>query len=65
MSLYFIPFARPQCCVGSNPEDPLLPAPIRVATKPTARSSKKSRNVFYNDRGHPYESEAYISSYIT
>jgi hypothetical protein len=59
MSLHFIPFARPQCCVGSNPEDPSQPAPIRVAPKPTARSSKKSRNVFYDNRGHPDESEAY------
>jgi hypothetical protein len=36
----------------SQPLSALLP-------KPTARSSKKSRNVFYDDRGHPYESEAY------
>ena len=59
MSLYSIPFARPQCCVGSNPEDPLLQAPIRVAPKPTARSAKKSHNVFYDKRRHPDESEAY------
>jgi len=59
MSLYSITFARPQCCVGSNPEDPSLQAPIRVAPKPTACSAKKSCNVFYDNRGHPDDSEAY------
>ena len=58
-SLHFIPFARPRCLVGSTPEDPLHPAPICVAPKPTACSSKKSCNVFYNNRGHPDKSEDY------
>ena len=45
------------CFVGDNPVDTSVRAPIRVAPKPAARSSKKSRNVFYNDRGHPDESD--------
>ena len=35
--------------------------PIRVAPKPKSRANKKARNVFYDDRGHPDESDAYDS----
>jgi hypothetical protein len=36
-----------------------LPSPIRVAPKTKPRSRKKARNVFYDDRGFPDESDAY------
>ena len=47
------------CFVSYNPVDTSVRAPIRVAPKPAARSSKKSRNVFYDDRGHPDESDEF------
>ena len=36
-----------------------LPFPIRVVHKPALCAKKKARNVFYNDRGFPDESDAY------
>ncbi len=46
--------------VSASPVIPTeLPAPIRVAPKPAMCSKKKARNVFYDDRGFPNESDTY------
>ncbi len=40
-------------------EPPSKPAPIRVVPKPAMCVRKKARNMFYDDRGFPDESDAY------
>jgi len=65
MSLYSIPFARPQCCVGSNPEDPSLQAPIRVAPNLPLVPPRNLATSFTTIEDTRTTLKPTISSYIT
>ncbi len=56
-----IPYVRQLCYVTNHPNTESESAPIRVAPKPKSKSNKKARNVFYDDRGYPDESDEYDS----
>jgi hypothetical protein len=48
-----------QCFVKGHGKATSMPSPIRVAPKPKSCTTKKARNVFFNDRGFPDKSDEY------
>jgi hypothetical protein len=53
------PCARPQCLVGSPGGASSSSSPIRVSPKPKVQGAKRSKNIFFDNRGFPNESEEY------
>jgi hypothetical protein len=53
------PCARPQCLVGGPGGASSLSSPIRVSPKPKVQGTERSKNVFFDNRRFPNESEEY------
>jgi hypothetical protein len=51
--------SRTSCFTSKAGEDKQPVSPIRVAPKPKPRSTKRGRNVFFNDHGFPDKSDDY------
>jgi hypothetical protein len=51
--------SRPSCLTGTAGEVMRPTSPIKVARKPKSCSAKRARNVFFDDRGFPDESDDY------